>query len=68
MNHINYNYNQIKNLKNEKLEKFRNFLNNKKIIFIISKKYLKREGGFGRATPCDIIKLLFDINYSIKEI
>ena len=63
MNHINYTYNQIKNLKNEKLEKFRNFLNNKKIVFIISEKYLKREGGFGRAIPCDIINLLFDINY-----
>ena len=62
MNHINYTYNQIKNLKNEKLEKFRNFLNNKKIVFIISEKYLKREGGFGRAIPCDIINLLFDIN------
>ena len=65
MNHINYTYNQIKNLKNEKLEKFRNFLHNKKIIFIISEKYLKREGGFGRATPCDIINLLFDINNSL---
>ena len=65
MNHINYTYNQIKNLKNQKLEKFRNFLHNKKIIFIISEKYLKREGGFGRATPCDIINLLFDINNSL---
>ena len=62
MNHINYTYNQIKNIKKEKLEKFRNFLNNKNIIFIISEKYLKSENKKGRATPCDIINLLFDIN------
>ena len=65
MNHINYTYNQIKNIKKEKLEKFRNFLNNKNIIFIISEKYLKSENKKGRATPCDIINLLFDINNNL---
>ena len=38
MNHINYTFNQIKSIKGDKLNKFRNFLNNKKIIFIISEK------------------------------
>jgi len=33
MNHINYTFNQIKNIKNEKLKNFKNFLDNKKIIF-----------------------------------
>ena len=65
MNHINYTYNQIKKIKNEKLDKFRNFLNNKKIIFIISEKYLKKENRVGKATPYDIINSLFNINSNL---
>ena len=65
MNHINYTYNQIRSIKDEKLEKFRNFLNNKKIIFIISEKYLKNENKRAKAIPCDIINLLFDINNNL---
>ena len=65
MNHINYTYNQIKNIKNEKLDKFRNFLNNKKIIFIISEKYLKKGNRIGKVTPYDIINSLFNINSNL---
>jgi len=65
MNHINYTYNQIRYIKDEKLKKFRNFLNNKKIIFIISEKFLKNENKRGKITPCDIINLLFDINSNL---
>ena len=61
MNHINYTYNQMRYIKDDKLKKFRNFLNNKKIIFIISEKFLKSENKRGKVTPCDIINLLFDI-------
>ena len=65
MNHINYTYNQIRNIKNEKLDKFRNFLNNKQIIFIISEKYLRKENRTGKATPYDIINSLFNINSNL---
>ena len=65
MNHINYTYNQIKNIKNEKLDKFKNFLNNKKIIFIISEKYLKKGNRIGKVTPYDIINSLFNINSNL---
>ena len=65
MNHINYTFNQIKSIKGDKLNKFRNFLNNKKIIFIISEKYLKHENKRQRITPSDIINLLFDINSNL---
>ena len=65
MNHINYTYNQIRNIKNEKLDKFRNFLNNKKIIFIISEKYLRKENRTGKVTPYDIINSLFNINSNL---
>ena len=65
MNHINYTYNQIKNIKNEKLEKFKIFLNNKKIIFIISEKYLNKENRIGKATPFDIVNSLFNINSNL---
>ena len=43
MNHINYTYKQIKDMKDKKLENFRTFLDNKKIIFIISEKHLSKE-------------------------
>ena len=65
MNHINYTYNQIINMKDEKLKNFRNFLNNKNIIFIISEKYLKNENRRGRASPSDIINSLFEINSNL---
>ena len=65
MNHINYTYNQIRNIKNDKLDKFRKFLNNKKIIFIISEKYLKKENRIGKATPYDIINSLLNINSNL---
>jgi hypothetical protein len=65
MNHINYTYNQMRYIKDDKLKKFRNFLNNKKIIFIISEKFLKSENKRGKVTPCDIINLLFDINSNL---
>lgn len=65
MKHVNYTYNQINSMKGEKLENFRKFLNNKKIIFIISERYLKKENRKRRPNPFDIISLLFDINSNL---
>ena len=61
MNHINYTYKQIKDMKDKKLENFRTFLDNKKIIFIISEKHLSKENKV-KVTPFEIINLLFNIN------
>ena len=66
MNHINYTFNQIKNIKNEKLKNFKNFLDNKKIIFIISEKYLHNENKKGKTTPLEIINTFFSINNNIS--
>jgi len=65
MNHINYTYNQIKNISGAKRDKFRTFLNNKIIIFIISEKILKKDGK-NKSTPKEIINTLFKINENIK--
>ena len=65
MNHINYTYNQIKNISGAKRDKFRTFLNNKIIIFIISEKILKKDGK-NKSTPKEIINTLFKINDNIK--
>lgn len=61
MKHINYTYNQIKEISGKKLENFKNFLDNKKIIFIISDKFLQKEKR-KQGTPFEIINLLFQIN------
>ena len=61
MKHINYTYNQIKEISGKKLENFKNFLDNKKIIFIISDKFLQKEKK-KQGTPFEIINLLFQIN------
>ena len=65
MKHINYTYNQIKDINGKKLENFRNFLDNKKIIFIISEKYLKKEK-LNKGTPFEIVNLLFNINDNLN--
>ena len=65
INHINYTYNQIKNISGAKRDKFRTFLNNKIIIFIISEKILKKDGK-NKSTPKEIINTLFKINENIK--
>ena len=65
MKHINYTYNQIKDINGKKLENFRNFLDNKKIIFIISEKFLKKERII-KGTPFEIINLLFKINNNLN--
>ena len=65
MNHINYTYSQIKNISGVKKDKFRTFLDNKIIIFIISEKILKKDGK-NKSTPKDIINTLFKINDNIK--
>ena len=65
MNHINYTYSQIKNISGAKKDKFRTFLNNKIIIFIISEKILKKDGK-NKSTPKEIINTLFQINENIK--
>ena len=65
MNHINYTYSQIKNISGAKKDKFRTFLDNKIIIFIISEKILKKDGK-NKSTPKDIINTLFKINDNIK--
>ena len=64
MKHINYNYNQIKTISDEKLENFKLFLDNKKIIFIINEKFLKKDNK-SKGTPFEIISLLFNINPNI---
>ena len=61
MKHINYTYNQIKEISGKKLENFKNFLDNKKIIFIISDKFLQKEKK-KQGSPFEIINLLFQIN------
>ena len=61
MKHINYTYNQIKEISGKKLENFKNFLDNKKIIFIISEKFLQKEKK-KQGSPFEIINLLFQIN------
>ena len=61
MKHINYTYNQIKEISGKKLENFKNFLDNKKIIFIIYDKFLQKEKK-KQGTPFEIINLLFQIN------
>ena len=65
MKHINYTYNQIKDINGKKLENFRNFLDNKKIIFIISEKFLKKEK-LTKGTPFEIVNLLFNINDNLN--
>lgn len=65
MNHINYTYSQIKNISGPKKDKFKIFLNNKIIIFIISEKILKKDGK-NKSAPKDIINTLFKINENIK--
>ena len=65
MKHINYTYNQIKDINGKKLENFHNFLDNKKIIFIISEKYLKKEK-LNKGTPFEIVNLLFNINDNLN--
>ena len=68
MNHINYTYNQIKKMKDQRAENFRFFLNNKIIIFIISEKCFDKENTIkrGSETPFEIINLLFNINKDIE--
>ena len=61
MKHINYTYNQIKEISGKKLENFKNFLENKKIIFIVSDKFLQKDKK-KQGTPFEIINLLFQIN------
>ena len=65
MKHINYTYNQIKEISGQKLENFRNFLDNKKIIFIISEKFLKKEKQ-SKGSPFELINLLFNINKNLS--
>lgn len=65
MKHINYTYNQIKDINGKKLENFKNFLDDKKIIFIISEKFLKKERAI-KGTPFEIINLLFNINKNLN--
>ena len=65
MKHINYTYNEIKDINGKKLENFRNFLDNKKIIFIISEKFLKKEK-LTKGTPFEIVNLLFNINDNLN--
>ena len=65
MKHINYTYNQIKDINGKKLENFHNFLDNKKIIFIISEKFLKKEK-LTKGTPFEIVNLLFNINDNLN--
>jgi len=65
MNHIIYTYSQIKNINGAKKDKFRIFLNDKIIIFIISEKILKKDDK-NKSTPKEIINTLFKINENIK--
>jgi len=65
MNHIIYTYSQIKNINGAKKDKFRIFLNDKIIIFIISEKILKKDDK-NKSTPKEIINTLFKINENIN--
>ena len=72
MKHVNYSYNQIKNIKKiKKFEKLQSFLNNKTVILIIAEYFLKtdnnKEGSKKMEDfPFEIIKLLFGVNNSIN--
>ena len=70
--HINYTYDQIKKIKNtNKYSKLKSFINNKKIIIIISDYYLNpknNEENYRRVDeyPLILCQLLYDINNSIS--
>ena len=72
MKHVNYSYEQIKNIKKTtKFEKLQTFLDNKTIIFIISEFFLNLDNnkeGCKKVEeyPFEIIKLLFGINNNIN--
>ena len=69
--HINYTYEQIKNIKNtSKYSKLKSFINNKKIIIIISEYYLNpknNEENYRKVDeyPLILCQFLYDINNSI---
>ena len=69
--HINYTYEQIKNIKNtNKYSKLKTFINNKKIIIIISEYYLNpknNEENYRKVDeyPLILCQFLYDINHSI---
>ena len=69
--HINYTYEQIKNIKNtSKYNKLKSFINNKKIIIIISEYYLNpknNEENYRKVDeyPLILCQFLYDINNSI---
>ena len=70
--HINYTYEQIKNIKNtNKYSKLKSFINNKKIIIIISEYYLNpknNEENYRKVDeyPLILCQFLYDINNSIS--
>ena len=70
--HINYTYEQIKNIKNtNKYSKLKSFINNKKIIIIISEYYLNpknNEENYRKVDeyPLILCQFLYDINNSIN--
>ena len=70
--HINYTYEQIKNIKNtSKYNKLKSFINNKKIIIIISEYYLNpknNEENYRKVDeyPLILCQFLYDINNSIS--
>ena len=71
LKHINYTYEQIKNIeKINKLEILKNFIDKRKIILIISEYYLNPDNnkeGFKKVEnyPLEICNLLYNINDSI---
>ena len=72
MKHVNYSYEQIKNIKKkEKYEKLQTFLDNKTIILIISEFFLNSDNnkeGYKKMEeyPYEIISLLFGVNNNIN--
>lgn len=70
--HINYTYEQIKNIKNtNKYSKLKSFINNKKIIIIISEFYLNpknNEENYRKVDeyPLILSQFLYDINSTIS--
>ena len=72
MKHVNYSYDQIKNIKKiRKFENLQKFLNNKIVILIISEYFLNTDNnkeGYKKMEdfPFELIKLLFGVNSSIN--
>ena len=70
--HINYTYDQIKKIKNtNKFSKLKTFINNKKIIIIISEYYLNpknNEENYRKVDeyPLILCQFLYDVNNSIS--